>query len=230
MAEYVRVREKKLTELEKQFDFLEGLIVGINEGITGIKVKPKSEMPGGSALDYRYDSGYKYWTNVRNFGSVTVHEYWTKDQKGTEDVELVIYCEPGNEGLKIERLDALRSRYPFLEEIIAQENGSLFDIKEAVVNKSVLDTKCYFFSGDEPEEVSEQFYSVAGNDIQELGVINVPELREKKVKKPSPLVREELLSKGITPDFLVKAKSLKYEIEFKSHDDLTLTVYRAQIK
>ena len=53
----------------------------------------KSNMPGEGALDIRYDSGYEYWTHVRDYGNAVVQEYWTKDAAETEDVELVIYVD-----------------------------------------------------------------------------------------------------------------------------------------
>lgn len=104
MAEYIRVNEERLKELKKQFGFLDGLIAEITEGITGIKVKSKSEMPTGTALKHHSDSGYEYWTNIRTFSNVTVHEYWTKDSKDAKDVKLAIYVEPGSKALKNKRM------------------------------------------------------------------------------------------------------------------------------
>jgi hypothetical protein len=226
MAEYVRTGEERLRELKKRFDFLDALIAGISGGITDIKVMPKRELPTGSALDSHHDSGYEYRTNVHRFGEIVVHEYVTDaPPKGNPDCELVIYVDPGSEGLKIEKLYGLRSKYPFLEQIIAQQTHPLFDIEEAAVDESILAKKCRDHDSQGPEAFDEQFYSVVRNYVRELAVDDLT--GERRAKEPSPTVGKELSSEGIIPDFLVKTRHLKYEIAGQHHHDVTITVYRA---
>ncbi|MBI5148691.1 hypothetical protein HZA33_03350 [Candidatus Pacearchaeota archaeon] len=225
MAEHVRVREEKLRELKKQFGFLEGLIESIKHPIIDIKIEDRKNMSTGSALDFHYDWGGEYWTNIHRFEKIVVHEFVTDAPRGNLDCELVIYVGPESEGLKIERLYGLRSKYPFLEQIIAQQTHPLFDIEEAVVDESILTRKCHDHDSQGPEAFDEQFYSITGGKVRELAVMVNTLTGEKKAKDPSPTVREELSSEGITPDFLVKTRHLKYETNSEHHHDVMLTIY-----
>lgn len=133
----------------------------------------------------------------------------------------------GIEKSKIEKMDALRAKYPFLKQIIAQQTYALFDIEEAVVDKSILADKCHDRGSEGPEAFDEQVYSFSKGKVRELAVLVNALTGETRAKDPSPTVREELSSQGITPDFLVKRRHLKYEIHYEHRHDVSLTVYRA---
>ncbi|MBU1201919.1 MAG: hypothetical protein KJ583_04480 [Nanoarchaeota archaeon] len=133
----------------------------------------------------------------------------------------------GIEKSKIENMDALRSKYPFLEQIIAQQTYDLFNIEEAVVDESVLEGKCYNHGSEGPEAFDEQIYSFSKGEVRELAVLINPYTKDKIVRRPSPSVREELTSQEITPDFLVKSRCLKYEINGEHHHDFSLIIYKS---
>ncbi len=143
----------------------------------------------------------------------------------------------GIEKSKIEKMDALRTKYLFLEQIIAQELYNLFDIEEAVVDEPILAMKCHEDGSEGPEAFDEEFYSVSDGRIRGLGVLidentgrSVNALTGKFIDVgypfPSHIVIEALSSLRITPDFLVKARHLKYEVDGKHCHDVSLTVYR----
>jgi len=84
--------KERFKELLGQFGFLDDLIKSTEYPITNIRVERDRPAPTGSALDFHYDSGYEYWTNVHEFGGTTVHEYVTDaPPKKGPDCELVIY-------------------------------------------------------------------------------------------------------------------------------------------
>ena len=93
MAEEINQGYKgRFKELLGQFDFLDDLIRNIKHPIRNIRVEKNKPAPTGSALDFHYDSGYEYWTNVYIFGSIVVHDYVTDaPPKGNPDSKLVIY-------------------------------------------------------------------------------------------------------------------------------------------
>lgn len=92
MTAKVHLSDEVLNQLKKRFNFLEELIENIGHPVMNIKVKDRKDMPTGPALDFHYDSGYEYWTNVHRFGNIVVHEYVTDaPPKGNPDCELVIY-------------------------------------------------------------------------------------------------------------------------------------------
>lgn len=143
----------------------------------------------------------------------------------------------GIEKSKIEKMDALRAKYPFLEQIISQELYNLFDIEEAVTDESILAMKCHDSGSEGPESFDEEFYSVSDARVRGLGVLvdeNTGHLLNALTGKfidirypfPSHSVREALSSLKITPDFLVKTRHLKYEVDGEHCDDVSLTVYR----
>lgn len=130
---------------------------------------------------------------------------------------------------KIKKMDALRAKYPFLNQIITQQPYPLFNIEEAVVDESILADKCCDHGSEGPETFDEQVYFIYNGEVIKMaGLFNAG--RGKRAVYPSPSVREELSSQRITPDFLVKTRHLKYEIRRKinhqDHNDVSLTVYR----
>jgi|SRR3989344_3311585 len=143
----------------------------------------------------------------------------------------------GIERAEIERMDSLRKKYFFLEQILAGQTYPLFDIVEAVADDSILEDKCYDHGSEGPESFDEEFYSVSGVEVKSLGLL-VDERTGQLVdpfsgklvdlmRWSAPRVRERLSSQDITPDFLVKARHLKYEVDGEHNHDVSLTVYRA---
>jgi len=123
----------------------------------------------------------------------------------------------GIEELKIKNMNELRLKYPFLEEIIAQQTYDLFSIEETLVDEFVLAEKCHHYSCEGPEASDEHFYSFSNEEVRKLA----------RYKNPSPSVREELTYQGITPEFLVKSAHLKYEIGGQHRHDVSLTIYKS---
>ena len=144
----------------------------------------------------------------------------------------------GIEKSKIEKMDGLRAKYPFLEQIMAREVYNLFNIEEAAVDESILEMKCHDSGSEGPEAFDEEFYSVSDDKIRELGVSvdeNTGHLLNTLTGKfidigepfPSHTVKEALSFLRITPDFLVRASHLKYEVDGEHCHDVSLIVYRA---
>jgi len=81
--------KREYKELLERFDFLEGFLLNTQHPVKSISVEDKKEPP--PTTDFTYNSGYDYFTHVRKFGDITVHEHVTDDRRGDVDSRLVIY-------------------------------------------------------------------------------------------------------------------------------------------
>jgi hypothetical protein len=140
---------------------------------------------------------------------------------------------------KIKKMDDLRSKYPFLEQILANQTYPLFDIEEAAIKDSILTDKCYDHGSEGSEAFDEEYYSVSGHEVKCLGLLFdeqtgqlVDAVSGKSVdlmKWTAPSVRERLSAQRITPNFIVKVRSLEYEVEGEHRHDVSLTIYKVNL-
>ncbi|MFH1072987.1 MAG: hypothetical protein V1743_06170 [Nanoarchaeota archaeon] len=225
------IHEGKIPELEKILPFLRDFLDDLPKDATLERITVASIADMSEPAKNFSEDEYMQTCDVKRFGVAVVHTYWSKDylsgENSTPQHTIIIYIDPHSKALKTEKLYSLRTKYPFLEQILQQESYPLFDIAEAVADDSVLAEKCQDHDSQGPEAFDSSFYSVTKNRVKELAVFVVDALmQEQRAIEPSPTVREELAQRGITPDFLVKRHHLKYEVNGEHSHDVTLTVYR----
>lgn len=232
------IHEGKIPALEKALPFLGEFLDKLPkeptlERITIESVANMSDPP----KDFSEDDMTQTCV-VEKHGDVVVHRYWSKDclagENSRPNYTLIVYVAPTSDALKIERVYSLRTKYPFLEQILKAETHPLFDIEEATLNESTLADKCYNHGSEGPENFDEEFYSVSRYIVRCLGLKvdrtgNLVDAFSGKIVDPNqlaPTVKERIASQQITADFLVKRRHLKYEIDGEHHHDVTLIVYR----
>lgn len=116
--------------------------------------------------------------------------------------------------VRIEMMNSLRIKYPFLEDIIKDLPHDLFSIQVRNADKSVMEEQCQAHVSQGPEAFDQQFYYLLNCELHEM-----------HHKDPSPTVKEDLRERKITPDALIKIRHQKYGVNGEHRRDVELTVY-----
>jgi hypothetical protein len=159
--------ESDIKSILKKYSYLSEIVKNAQYPIRSISIKPlTNEITEG--IQYSYDSGYNYFSSIKNINGVYIEHFDTWHQEKDRDTEIILYV-PEEIDKSSDEIKKWKRKYPFLESII-NNCSNLFLIMEENVqrNKDLNWCKINGYDKTSGESTSWEWYGVRNGKLKML--------------------------------------------------------------